>query len=112
MANLCRQEWSTVFRGHPNPLPEKKIFIDNTTYMLYFKSMGMTAKQVIKVLKKNGWVLDRIESSHHIFRKDGYSRAIPVPIHKGNRDTDLGFFSKEILKEANIDPNTLKEIKK
>ena len=73
--------------------------------------MGMTAKQVMKILKKNGWKLDRIESSHHIFKKTGYSRSVPVPLHKG-KDDDLGFFAKEILKEANIDPKTLKEVKK
>lgn len=78
--------------------------------MLYNKNMSMTAKQVMKILKKNGWKLDRIESSHHIFRKNGYARSIPVPFHKG-RDDDLGFFAKEILKEAGIDPITLKEKK-
>ena len=79
--------------------------------MLYIKFMGMTAKQVMKVLKKNGWKLDRIESSHHIFKKEGHNRSVPVPYHKG-KDSDLGFFAKEILKEAGIDPVTLKEIKK
>ena len=71
--------------------------------------MGMTAKQVMKILKKNGWKLDRIESSHHIFKKEGFNRS--VPYHKG-KDDDLGFFAKEILKEANIDPKTLKEVRK
>lgn len=51
----------------------------------------MTAKQVMKILKKNGWKLDRIESSHHIFKKEGYIRSVPVPFHKG-KDDDLGFF--------------------
>ena len=73
--------------------------------------MGLTAKQVMKILKKNGWKLDRIESSHHIFKKEGFTRSIPVPFHKG-KDSDLGFFAKIILKEARIDPKTLKEIKK
>ena len=75
--------------------------------------MGMTAKQVMKILKKNGWKLDRIESSHHIFKKEGFNRSVPVPVpyHKG-KDDDLGFFAKEILKEANIDPKTLKEVRK
>ena len=73
--------------------------------------MGMTAKQVMKILKKNGWKLDRIESSHHIFKKEGFNRSVPVPYHKG-KDDDLGFFAKEILKEANIDPKTLKEVRK
>ena len=43
--------------------------------------MGMTAKQVMKILKKNGWKLSRINSSHHIFTKKGYDRPIPVPFH-------------------------------
>jgi predicted RNA binding protein YcfA (HicA-like mRNA interferase family) len=73
--------------------------------------MGMTAKQVMKILKKNGWKFDRIEGSHHIFVKKGCLRPIPVPYHKG-KDNNLGDFAKEILKEANIDPKTLKEVEK
>lgn len=72
--------------------------------------MGMTAKQVIKILKKNGWKLARINSSHHIFVKEGCERPIPVPFHKG-KDDNLGDFAKDILKEANINPQTLKEEK-
>lgn len=44
-------------------------------------------------------------------KKEGYTRSVPVPYHKG-KDDDLGFFAKEILKEANIDPKTLKEVRK
>jgi len=58
----------------------------------------MTAKDVIKILKENGWKLDRINSSHHIFVKDGY-RSVPVPMH-GKKD--IGNFAKRILKEAGI----------
>ena len=72
--------------------------------------MGMTAKQVMKILKKNGWKLARINSSHHIFVKEGCERPIPVPFHKG-KDDNLGDFAKDILKEANINPQTLKEEK-
>ncbi|MBQ5400203.1 MAG: type II toxin-antitoxin system HicA family toxin, partial [Treponema sp.] len=39
--------------------------------------MGITAKQLIKILKKNGWKLARINSSHHIFVKEGYDRPVP-----------------------------------
>ncbi|MCL1910624.1 MAG: type II toxin-antitoxin system HicA family toxin [Leptospirales bacterium] len=34
----------------------------------------------MKILKANGWKLDRITGSHHIFEKDG-CRNIPVPLH-------------------------------
>ena len=76
--------------------------------MLYIIDMGMTAKQVMKILKKNGWKLARINSSHHIFVKEGRDRPVPVPFHKG-KDDNLGDFAKNILKEAGINPNTLKE---
>lgn len=79
--------------------------------MLYIINMGMTAKQLMKILKKNGWKLNRISSSHHIFVKEGFARPVPVPFHKG-KDDDLGDFAKDILKQANIDPKTLKEKQK
>jgi predicted RNA binding protein YcfA (HicA-like mRNA interferase family) len=38
----------------------------------------MTAKQVMDKLKESGWVLDRINGSHHVFVKDG-RRPVSVP---------------------------------
>jgi len=67
--------------------------------MLYISTMGMTAKQVMKILKKNGWKLVRTTGSHHIFYKSGAKRPIPVPRHDS---IDLGNFAKSILKEAGI----------
>ena len=58
----------------------------------------MTAKEIMKILKANGWELNRITGSHHIFEKDG-CRPVPVPVH-GNKD--LGIKGKQILKEAGI----------
>lgn len=45
----------------------------------------MNGRQVIKLLEKEGWKLDRIAGSHHILAKDG--KAVPVPVHG---TTDLG----------------------
>jgi predicted RNA binding protein YcfA (HicA-like mRNA interferase family) len=59
----------------------------------------MNARQVIDILKANGWKLDRIEGSHHIFVKEG-KRPVPVPLH-GSRD--IGNLAKRILKEAGIE---------
>jgi predicted RNA binding protein YcfA (HicA-like mRNA interferase family) len=41
-------------------------------------------KEFAKVLRRNGWVLRRINGSHHIFGKAGTNVRISVPIH-GNR---------------------------
>jgi predicted RNA binding protein YcfA (HicA-like mRNA interferase family) len=59
----------------------------------------MTAKQVIDILRKNGWMLDRVNGSHHIFKKDRVNRPVSVPLH-GN--ADIGPFAKVILKQTGI----------
>jgi predicted RNA binding protein YcfA (HicA-like mRNA interferase family) len=58
----------------------------------------MTARQIMDILRANGWILDRINGSHHVFVKTG-CRPVSVPLH-GNKD--IGNFAKRILKEAGI----------
>jgi len=58
----------------------------------------MTAKEIMNILKKNGWKLERVNGSHHVFVKSG-CRPVAVPFH-GNKD--IGNFAKRILKEAGI----------
>jgi predicted RNA binding protein YcfA (HicA-like mRNA interferase family) len=59
----------------------------------------MTAKQVMDILLENGWHLDRIHGSHHIFKKESALRPVVVPLH-GKKD--IGPLAKIILKEAGI----------
>jgi len=58
----------------------------------------VTAKEIMAILKKNGWKLERIHGSHHVFDKEN-CRPIIVPFH-GN--VDLGILGKKILKQAGI----------
>ncbi len=38
--------------------------------------------ELLKLVRKHGWMLDRINGSHHVFLKpDGTSH--PVPVHHG-----------------------------
>jgi len=60
----------------------------------------MTGKDLIKILKEHGWVLDRVSGSHHIRIKEG-RRSIPVPVH-GKKEIPIGL-SKKILKQAGIE---------
>lgn len=39
--------------------------------------------EVRRVLERHGWTLDRIASSHFIFRKEGEPRHINLPVHHG-----------------------------
>lgn len=47
----------------------------------------MNGKDIIRKLQADGWVLSRINGSHHIMVKAGV--AVPVPVH-GNRDVGIG----------------------
>ena len=47
----------------------------------------MKGKELIKLLKAAGWVLARIEGSHHILVKG--TKTISVPVH-GNKDLKKG----------------------
>ncbi len=50
----------------------------------------MTGKRVIKTLEKNGWVLLRINGSHHRLGKD--AQRTTVPVH-GTRDLGRGLLA-------------------
>ena len=59
----------------------------------------MNGKELIKILKKNGWVLDRVAGSHHIMIKEG-KRAVPVQVHS-SKDLPKGLVSA-IFKQTGI----------
>jgi predicted RNA binding protein YcfA (HicA-like mRNA interferase family) len=41
----------------------------------------MSGKDLVKKLKKDDWIEDRINSSHHIMIKDGITLSVPVHGH-------------------------------
>lgn len=52
----------------------------------------MNGKQIIAKLKAAGWSLDRIEGSHHMMRKEGAPRSVPVPVH-GTKEIGVGLLA-------------------
>jgi predicted RNA binding protein YcfA (HicA-like mRNA interferase family) len=58
----------------------------------------MTGKQMIKLLRKHGWEVDRISGSHHIMIKG--RKTLSVPVH-GNKDLKKGL-QQALLKEGGI----------
>lgn len=57
----------------------------------------MKGKELVKLLKKDGWALDRVNGSHHIMVKDG--RSVSIPVH--NTDIQKGLLHA-IMKEAGL----------
>jgi predicted RNA binding protein YcfA (HicA-like mRNA interferase family) len=58
----------------------------------------MTGKELLRLLRKNGWSIERINGSHHVLRKG--EQTITVPIH-GNTDMKKGLLL-HILKQTGL----------
>lgn len=57
----------------------------------------MKGKDLLRLLKQNGWTVVRINGSHHVLQKG--ERTTVVPIH--GRDVPTGLLN-QILKEAGL----------
>ncbi|MDR0817022.1 MAG: type II toxin-antitoxin system HicA family toxin, partial [Clostridiales Family XIII bacterium] len=60
---------------------------------------GMTGKELIKLLQRNGWEIVRIRGSHHTLCNDD-GKHITVPVH-GNDDIKTGLLHR-ILSDAGL----------
>ncbi len=59
----------------------------------------MTSTDLIKMLKKDGWYLDRIMGSHHHFKHKSKKGIVTVPHPK--KDLPIGTLNS-ILKQAGL----------
>lgn len=60
----------------------------------------VSARKLIRVLKKKGFVLQRVHGSHNIFVHEEKKLIVSVPVHKG-RDLGRGI-TTAILRDAHI----------
>ena len=65
----------------------------------------ISGKESIRLLQKRGWLLKRINGSHHIFTKDGHRERIVIPVH-GNHPLKIGLLKHQMkiagLTEADL----------
>jgi predicted RNA binding protein YcfA (HicA-like mRNA interferase family) len=59
-----------------------------------------SGKEFIRLLEKNGWRLQRIQGSHHIYTKPGSRVRISVPVH-GSHPLKTGLQS-HLMRLANL----------
>ena len=55
----------------------------------------VSGKEFIRVLQKRGWILKRINGSHHIFTKAGQQERIVIPVH-GNHPLKIGLLKHQM----------------
>ncbi|HGJ64706.1 TPA: type II toxin-antitoxin system HicA family toxin [bacterium] len=60
----------------------------------------VSGKKFAKILENHGWILSRIQSSHHIYCKEGSVARISVPIHS-NKPMKIGL-QKHLMKIAEL----------
>lgn len=60
----------------------------------------MNGKQIIAKLKKEGWILIRVEGSHHIMKNAELNKKVPIPVH-GSKDVQIGLL-KAIEKQTGV----------
>jgi len=66
---------------------------------------AVSGKRFCRLLNDKGWQLQRINGSHHIFTKTGFSARISVPVH-GNAPLKIGL-QRHLMKIAGIDESDL-----
>lgn len=62
---------------------------------------SLTAKQLIKVLEKHGFILSRQKGSYKIYRHPDSKIIVPIPMHGGNKAIPIGTFLV-IVKQSKI----------
>jgi predicted RNA binding protein YcfA (HicA-like mRNA interferase family) len=65
----------------------------------------VSGKDFIRIIQKRGWILKRINGSHHIFIKEGRQERIVIPVH-GNQPLKIGLL-KHQMKIANLEETDL-----
>ncbi|MDG6224162.1 MAG: type II toxin-antitoxin system HicA family toxin [Candidatus Thermoplasmatota archaeon] len=60
--------------------------------------------EIIKILKKKGFVLERIKGGHHLYYNPKNGNRVVVPFHK--KDLPKGTLT-EILRQAGIDKDEI-----
>ena len=65
----------------------------------------VSGREVITLLRRHGWQLERVCGSHHVMVKDGKPEIITVPVH-GNTPIKIGLLLA-ILRIAGINRSAL-----
>lgn len=65
----------------------------------------ISGKEFIRLLQKQGWLLKRVNGSHHIFTKEAHQERIVILLH-GNQPLKIGLLKHQMkiadLTEADL----------
>jgi predicted RNA binding protein YcfA (HicA-like mRNA interferase family) len=61
----------------------------------------ITGPDMCRLVEANGWLLQRIKGSHHIYSKLGERKILSIPVH-GNRNLKPGLANR-IARDAGVE---------
>jgi predicted RNA binding protein YcfA (HicA-like mRNA interferase family) len=67
----------------------------------------LTAKELVRVLERKGWELDRSRGSHHIYVHPVSQRTLSIPVAR--RPMSIGTLAR-LLKDAEISRDELRRL--
>ncbi len=70
--------------------------------LMCINTHGMSSKEIIRLLQKHGWVMDRSKGSHHQFKHPSRPGLVTVPHPKKDLPTGT---ARAILKSAGLERN-------
>lgn len=66
---------------------------------------SVSGKRLAKLAEAKGWILTRINGSHHIYTKTGRNERVVIPIH-GNTSLKTGL-QRALMKIIPVEPEEL-----
>jgi predicted RNA binding protein YcfA (HicA-like mRNA interferase family) len=61
---------------------------------------SVSGKEFVKIRERHGWILLRVQGSHHIYGKAGVNARLSVPMH-GNQAIKTGLL-RHLMKLAGV----------
>ena len=68
---------------------------------------SVSGKDLAKIVEQHGWVLLRMQGSHHIYGKEGSIVRLSIPIHS-NKSMKIGLL-RHLLKLAEIPEQEIRQ---
>lgn len=62
--------------------------------------MPLSGKELVKLFRQHGWIIDRIKGSHHIMVNPLTGETIPIPVHS-NKSLKKGL-ERALLKKLGV----------
>jgi predicted RNA binding protein YcfA (HicA-like mRNA interferase family) len=66
---------------------------------------SVSGRRLARAVERKGWVLLRVQGSHHIYGKEGSNIRLSIPMHEG-RDLKVGLL-KHLMKLAGVEESDL-----